>query len=507
MDRRKLVLLILDGWGYSDIKEHNAVYLSNPLNFNKLMDENPNVLMAASGEAVGLPEGQMGNSEVGHTNIGAGRVVYQDLLKINKAVESGEISENKTINRFFENTANTSGRLHFFGLLSDGGVHSHINHLKSLINSAKLANVKEVYIHTFMDGRDTPPSSGASYMENLESHLKEINYGSVATVSGRYYAMDRDNRWDRVGKAFDVIRNGKGDVAESGCLAVTNAYKNDVTDEFVPPTVVNKDGMVKDNDSIFFFNFRADRAREITRTFIDKDFSEFDRGSIPDVNYMSMTEYDNSFGFDVAFPSDSLSDIFGEVISEKGMKQLRIAETEKYAHVTFFFNGGREEAFENEERCLVESPRDVATYDEKPEMSVVEVTDKFCNIFERGDTDVVIMNFANSDMIGHTGVEKAAIEACSVVDKCLARVVESVNKMDAVLLVTADHGNSEEMWDATNKQPQTAHTTNPVPFIVHNYNCSLVDKGAKLADIAPTMLDILGIAIPKKMTGVSLIAK
>jgi 2,3-bisphosphoglycerate-independent phosphoglycerate mutase len=508
MQNKKLVLLILDGWGCSENKDHNAVYKANAKNFNKLFKENPSLLMNASGEYVGLPDGQMGNSEVGHTNIGAGRIVYQDLLRINMAIDNGDINNNKNITDFFKKTADSSGRLHFFGLLSDGGVHSHIKHLKGLIKFAKNSGIKEVYVHAFMDGRDTPPKSGISFIKDLEKFLEEENFGHIATVSGRFYPMDRDTRWDRVEKAFNAIRFGKGLTAPSAHEAVLNAYENDLTDEFIEPTLINKNGIVKDGDSVFFFNFRADRAREITKAFTFEDFDKFDRGNKPKINYMTLTEYDESFDVPVAFAPEELKDIFGEVISKKGLKQLRIAETEKYAHVTFFFNGGREQVFDGEIRCLVDSPREVATYDEKPEMSVFEVTKKFKEYFESDKIDVVIMNFANPDMVGHTGNEDAAIKACKAVDNALGQVIESINKMNAVLIVTADHGNSEEMWDSKNNQPQTAHTTNKVPFIVYNYDCHLkTDVDAKLADIAPTMLEILDMDIPEKMTGISLIAK
>ncbi|KAA0258507.1 2,3-bisphosphoglycerate-independent phosphoglycerate mutase [Deferribacter autotrophicus] len=507
MERKKLILLILDGWGYREEKKNNAVLLSNPKNFLYLWNNYPHTLLNASEEWVGLPKGQMGNSEVGHTNIGAGRVVYQDIVRINKALETGSIKDNKNILKFFELVKKDSGRVHFFGLVSDGGVHSHIDQLKGLIRLAKENGIKEVFVHAFMDGRDTPPKSGIDYIKELDSFLKGLNFGKIATISGRYYAMDRDKRWDRVKKAFDAIRHGEGIEINDPIEAVKDAYDRGETDEFIIPTVVDKKGIVKDGDGVFFFNFRADRARELTMSFINKDFEYFDRKGIPSVHFITMTKYNKDFDVLAAFPPENLKNIFGEVISKEGLRQLRIAETEKYAHVTFFFNGGRELVFENEERILVPSPKDVPTYDLKPEMSVFEVVDRFEEVFTKGDIDVVIMNFANPDMVGHTGVEEAAIKACKAVDEALGKVVSIADKMDAVLIVTADHGNSEQMWDYENNQPHTAHTLNPVPFIVYNYDCKLKDVRGELADIAPTMLEILNIEKPEEMTGESLIVK
>ncbi len=507
MNNQRLILLILDGWGYREEASHNAIALSNPVNFKKLMDTCPNTLLNASGEYVGLPDGQMGNSEVGHTNIGAGRVVYQDFLKINKAIKNGLLLKNKEFIDFIEKVKSANNRLHFFGLLSDGGVHSHIDHLKGLIKISRSLGVKEIYIHAFLDGRDTPPTSGKNYLMELEEFIEPIENVYIATISGRFYAMDRDNRWDRVERAYKTIRLGHGVRFKSSEDAINFSYKNNITDEFVEPCVLKTNGMVRDGDGIFFFNFRADRAREISRAFTQDNFKEFDRGLKPDVFFMSMTEYDSSFNFPCAFPPESLKNIFGEVISNKGLKQLRIAETEKYAHVTFFFNGGREKVFENEKRILVDSPREVATYDLKPEMSIYEVTDKFEKEFSKGEIDVVIMNFANPDMVGHTGIEDAAIKACKHVDNCLGKVKEIAERENAVLVVTADHGNCEQMVDE-NGEPHTAHTLNKVPFIIYNYDCKLrINSDAKLADIAPTMLDILEIEKPVEMTGESLIIK
>ncbi|BAI81348.1 phosphoglycerate mutase [Deferribacter desulfuricans SSM1] len=504
---KKLILLIFDGWGYREDKDNNAVILSNPENFLKLWNNCPHTLLNASEEWVGLPKGQMGNSEVGHTNIGAGRIVYQDIVRINKAIENNELDDNRNILDFIDNVKSKNNRVHLFGLVSDGGVHSHIEQLKGLIRFFKNKGVNEIYIHAFMDGRDTPPKSGINYIIDLNKFLNENDYGVIATISGRYFAMDRDKRWDRVEKAFNAIRKGEGLFFDDPEKAVIEAYYRGETDEFITPTVVDKNGIVKDGDGIFFFNFRADRARELTRAFIDEEFEYFDRGSKPDVEFITMTEYQKDFNVPVAFPPENLKNIFGEVISKKGLRQLRIAETEKYAHVTFFFNGGRELVFEGEERILVPSPKEVATYDQKPEMSVFEVVDRFEEKVTNENIDVVIMNFANPDMVGHTGVLDAAIKACKAVDEALGRVVKIADELGAVLLVTADHGNSEQMWDYENNQPHTAHTLNPVPFIIYNYDCKLKDGMGKLADIAPTMLEILNIDKPNEMTGESLIAK
>lgn len=506
MKKKKLILLILDGWGYSENTEHNAIALSNPKNFQKLWDTCPKTLISASEESVGLPSGQMGNSEVGHTNLGAGRIVYQDFLKINLAVEKGEIADNKNITDFYSSIVKDGTRLHFFGLLSDGGVHSHIDHLKGLAKLAKDKGVKDIYIHAFMDGRDTPPKSGADYMKELVSYLEANECGKVASVTGRYYAMDRDKRWDRVEMAYKALRNADGIESSSALSAVTEAYVRGETDEFIRPTIVRGiNGKVEDGDGVFFFNFRADRARELTDVFMAENFDGFDRGEKPKVKYLTMTEYEKAMNIPAAFPPTDLSGIFGEVVSKAGLKQLRIAETEKYAHVTYFFNGGLETVFEGEERALIPSPKEVATYDMKPSMSIDSVADKFKEIFLGGNINVAIMNFANPDMVGHTGIEAAAIAACKAVDAALGKVIEIADKEDAVLLVTADHGNCEQMWDEENHQPHTAHTLNKVPFIVYNYQCKLNQAGGKLADVAPTMLEILGLPQPAEMTGSSLL--
>jgi 2,3-bisphosphoglycerate-independent phosphoglycerate mutase len=503
---QKLILLILDGWGLRDETENNAIALSGAENFNKLMNECPNTKLIASEEEVGLPKGQMGNSEVGHTNIGAGRIVYQDFLKISKSIESGEIKSNKVINDFLSGLKDKNGAVHFFGLLSDGGVHSHIKHLKGLVSMAKEAGIRNAYVHAFMDGRDTPPKSGKGYMQELVDYFDEIGFGQVATVAGRFYPMDRDQRWERTEAGYNAVRKGEGLKSSSAVNAVAEAYERGETDEFIKPTVIEGvDGNVKDGDGVFFFNFRADRARQLTRAFTMENFDGFDRGELPDVKFLTMTLYDSQFTAPVAFAPEGLNNIFGEVVSRKGLKQLRIAETEKYAHVTYFFNGGKETVFDGEMRALIESPKEVSTYDEKPEMSVYKVTERFKEEFDK--VDVVIMNFANPDMVGHTGIQEAAIKACAAVDECLGEVIKFAKEKNAVLAVTADHGNAELMWDEANNQPQTAHTLNPVPFIIFNKECKLTPETGKLADIAPTMLELLGIDQPEEMTGQSLIRK
>lgn len=505
MDKQKVILLILDGWGYRTDTDHNAVSSADPVNFKSLMQDNKWTLIDASEERVGLPAGQMGNSEVGHTNIGAGRIVYQDLLRISNDIKSGEAKNNSVIKKLMEDTKNGSGRLHLLGLISDGGVHSHIEHFKGICMIAKEYGIKEVYIHAFTDGRDTPPNSGLGYITDLDNFLKENNAGQISDITGRFYAMDRDKRWDRVEKAWNLLRNGIGESEAANPVEAMKAGTE--TDEFIKPVkITGVDGTLKDGDNVFMMNFRADRVREIVSIMIQDNFDGFDRGAKPKLNVVTMTEYEKSFGLPIAYPPEDLVNILGEVISSSGLKQLRIAETEKYAHVTYFFNGGREEPFKNEERALIASPRDVATYDLKPQMSVYEVESKFEELFRKGDIDVVIMNFANPDMVGHTGVEEAATNACRAVDECLGKVMQTARDMNAVLFVTADHGNSEQMWDYENNQPHTAHTLNPVVFAVYNYKGNLNGTHGKLADIAPTILKVLNIAQPKEMTGESLLA-
>ena len=477
------------------------------------MSECPFVKGAASGLAVGLPDGQMGNSEVGHMNIGAGRIIYQDLTRITKAIEDGEFFENKVLLTAIENCKKNNSDLHLWGLLSDGGVHSHIEHLYGLLELCKKEGLENVYVHAFLDGRDTPPASGKDYIEQLEAKMAEIGVGKIASLSGRYYAMDRDNNWDRVQKAYDSLTKGEGVKAVSAVKAMEDSYANDVTDEFVLPTVItNEDGtpvsVVKDNDSVIFFNFRPDRAREMTRAFCDDKFTGFDRPFLK-LTFVCFKDYDESIPNKlIAFEKESIANTFGEYLAKCGKKQLRLAETEKYAHVTFFFNGGVEEPNVDEARLLVNSPKDVATYDLKPEMSAPEVGMDLVEAIKSDKYDVIIINFANPDMVGHTGVIPAAVKAVERVDSLVGDAVQAVKDVDGVLFICADHGNAEKMIDYETGKPHTAHTTNPVPFILVNADPSYkLREGGCLADIAPTLLEIMGLEQPKEMTGKSLIVK
>ena len=451
----------------------------------------------------------MGNSEVGHLNIGAGRIVYQELTRITKSIADGDFFTNESLVKAMENAKKTDGALHLMGLLSDGGVHSHIDHLKGLLEFAKKAGVQNVYVHAFMDGRDVPPSSGKEFIEKTEAMMAEVGVGKIATVSGRYYAMDRDNRWERVELAYNAMVLGQGETANSATEAIEKSYHDDKTDEFVLPTVIEKDGnpvaKIKNGDSVIFFNFRPDRAREITRAINDKVFDGFKREAL-DLTFVTMTQYDKTLeGVEVAFKPQTLTNTLGEYVSDKGLNQLRIAETEKYAHVTFFFNGGVEKENENEERALIPSPK-VATYDLKPEMSAYEVTEELIKRLDSDKYDMVILNFANPDMVGHTGVVDAAIKAIEAVDECLGKVVDKVLEKDGTVFITADHGNAETMIDFSTGNPFTAHTTQPVPFLwVSNNTDGKTIKDGKLADIAPTMLNVLGLEAPAEMTGENLI--
>ena len=506
--KKPVILMILDGFGVGleAEKRGDAIKAAKKPNIDKLFAENPVTKIGASGLDVGLPDGQMGNSEVGHTNIGAGRIVYQELTRITKSIEDGEFFENEALLKAVDNAAQEGKALHIMGLLSNGGVHSHNTHMYAIVELAKKKGVKNVYVHAFLDGRDVPPTSGKDFVEECANKLKEIGIGKIATVMGRYYAMDRDNRWDRVEKAYSAMVYGEGNKACCPVKAVEESYANDVTDEFVVPTVCEENATVKPGDSIVFFNFRPDRAREITRTFVDPEFKGFERknGFFP-LTYVCMTQYDASMpNVEVAFKPQSLKNTIGEYISNKGMTQLRIAETEKYAHVTFFFNGGVEQPYEGEDRILVKSPA-VATYDLQPEMSAYEVTDKLVAAIKTGKYDMIILNYANCDMVGHTGVFEAAVKAVEAVDECVGKVVTAIREMDGVALITADHGNADKMID-TDGSPFTAHTTNLVPFCVVGYPCEL-REGGRLADIAPTMLKIMGLPQPKEMTGKSLIVK
>ena len=512
MSKKPYVILIMDGYGLNDNPKGNAVAMAKKPNLDKLFSEYPCVKGYASGLSVGLPDGQMGNSEVGHMNMGAGRVVYQELTRISKEIEDGDFFQNSELKAAFTNAKENNSAVHLYGLLSDGGVHSHNTHLYGLLSMAKREGVEKVYVHGFMDGRDTAPKSGLDFVKELEEKMKEIGVGEIASLSGRYYAMDRDNRWDRVEKAYRVLTEGKGNVADSAVLAMENSYKADVTDEFVVPVSIQKDGKpvatIQDKDSVIFFNFRPDRARELTRCFCMDEFDGFDRGQRKNIFYVCFVDYDVTIpNKEVAFKKVQLTNTFGEFLAAHNMTQARIAETEKYAHVTFFFNGGIEEPNKGEERILVKSPK-VATYDLQPEMSAPEVCEKLCTAIRSGKYDVIVTNFANPDMVGHTGIESAAIKAVETVDGCVGKAVEAVKEMGGVVFICADHGNCEQLIDYETGAPFTAHTTNPVPFCLINADTSytLAENG-RLCDIVPTMIELMGMQQPKEMTGHSLLIK
>ncbi|MCR5792194.1 MAG: 2,3-bisphosphoglycerate-independent phosphoglycerate mutase [Lachnospiraceae bacterium] len=513
MSKKPTVLMILDGYGLNDKTEGNAVALGNTPVMDRLMKEYPFVKGNASGMAVGLPDGQMGNSEVGHLNMGAGRVVYQELTRITKEIEDGDFFKNEALLAAVENCKKNDSALHLFGLLSDGGVHSHNTHMYGLLKLAKDNGLEKVYLHAFLDGRDTPPASGKDFVEEAIAKMNEIGVGKVATVMGRYYVMDRDNRWDRVEKAYKAMVEAEGVTANSAVEAVAQSYEKGENDEFVLPTVVMENGApvatIKDNDSIIFYNFRPDRAREITRTFCCDDFDGFERkGGRVKTTYVTFSEYDATIPNKlVAFHKVEITNTFGEYLASLGKTQLRTAETEKYAHVTFFFNGGVEEPYSNEDRRLVNSPK-VATYDLQPEMSAYEVCDGLCDAIRSGKYDVIIINFANPDMVGHTGIQEAAIKAVEAVDECVGKAVEAIKDVDGQMFICADHGNAEQLVDYETGEPFTAHTTNPVPFILVNYDENYtLREGGKLADIAPTLLEMMGIDKPAEMTGESLLVR
>ena len=506
------VLLILDGFGLDERTEHNAIALADTPVLDRLMEECPFVKGNASGSAVGLPDGVMGSSEVVHLNMGAGRVVLQDLARITEKIETGDFFENEALLKAVNDAKEKGTSLHIYGLVSDGGVHSHNTHLYALLELAKSQGLDRVYVHCFLDGRDTPPESGVSYVQALQDEMDRIGCGTIATVSGRYYAMDRDNNWDRVEKAYRAMTLGEGVTAASAVEAVTQSYEKGETDEFVQPTVVMQDGApaaaIGDGDSIIFFNFRPDRAREITRAFCCDEFDGFDRGPRKQVTYVCFTDYDETIpNKEIAFDRETIPNTFGEWLAANGMKQARIAESEKYAHVTFFFNGGVEAPYEGEDRFLIPSPK-VATYDLQPEMSAPEVCDTLIEKIRSGEYDVIITNFANSDMVGHTGVEEAAVEAVTCIDQCIGRVVEAIEEVNGQLLICADHGNAEIMADYETGEPLTSHTTNPVPFILVNYDPAYtLREGGCLADIAPTLIEMMGMEKPAEMTGESLLIR
>ena len=515
MSKSPIALIILDGYGINETVQGNAIKAATTPNLDSYFADYPNTILYASGMSVGLPEGQMGNSEVGHTNIGAGRVVYQELTRITKSIKDGDFFENAALIKAVENCKKNDSAIHFMGLLSDGGVHSHIEHLFGLIDFAKTAGLKKVYVHAIMDGRDVSPTSGAGFLAKLQEKLDETGVGEIATVIGRYYAMDRDTNWDRVEKAYDAIVRSTGVMCEDVQAMMKKSYETldengaAITDEFIRPAVVTKNGApvgkISANDSVVCFNFRPDRAREITRTLVDPEFKGFNRELLP-LYYVCMTQYDASMpNVEVAFKPESLTNTFGEYISKKGLKQLRIAETEKYAHVTFFFNGGVENVYEGEDRKLIASPK-VATYDMQPEMSAYKVADACVELINEDKYDCIILNFANCDMVGHTGVFDAAKAAVEAVDKCLGKVVDALMAKDGKILITADHGNADCMVDPETNDVFTAHTTNPVPLIVMGAGDVELKKG-KLADLTPTMLDLMGLDKPAEMTGESLLIK
>lgn len=502
----------MDGFGHNPEKYGNAIEAASTPNLDRLCKEYPMTYIGASGMDVGLPDGQMGNSEVGHTNIGAGRVVYQELTRITKSIQDGDFFENEALKGAMENALKNNTALHLVGLLSDGGVHSHNTHLWALVEMAKKMGLEKVYVHCLLDGRDVPPESGIDFVAECRDKLNEIGVGKIATIMGRFYAMDRDNLWDRVEKAYAAMVYGEGIHADDAVEALKASYEaidedgKHITDEFVIPTICTENATIGENDSVVFFNFRPDRAREITRTFVDPDFDGFERkkGFFP-LYYVCMTQYDATMpNVHVAFKPQSLKNTLGEYLSAMGKTQLRIAETQKYAHVTFFFNGGEEKVYEGEDRILVPSPK-ISTFDLKPEMSAYEVTEKVVENVESGKYDVVILNFANCDMVGHTGIFDAAVKAVEAVDECVGKVFEAVEKVDGTMIITADHGNADKMYEPDGS-PFTAHTTYPVPFIVCRYPCKL-REGGKLCDIAPTMLKILGLKQPEEMTGESIIAE
>ncbi|HPS89270.1 MAG TPA: 2,3-bisphosphoglycerate-independent phosphoglycerate mutase [Methanosarcina vacuolata] len=510
--KKPLMLIILDGWGYREAKEGNAILAARTPKLDHLIEEYPWCFLEASGEAVGLPEGQMGNSEVGHLNIGAGRIVYQDLTRINLSIRKGDFFKNPAFLSAISNAKANDSSLHLMGLVSYGGVHSYMTHIHSLIKLAQQEGLKKVYIHVFLDGRDVPPKAALKDITELDAFCKENGNAKIATISGRYYAMDRDKRWDRTKLAYDALTIG---VAPYKTLdaetAVSEAYERGETDEFIKPTVITDsegkpEAVIKDNDSVIFFNFRPDRARQLTWAFVNKDFENFPREKHPKVYYVCMAQYDETLDLPIAFPPEELENVLGEVLSKQGLTQLRIAETEKYAHVTFFLNGGQEKCYEGEDRCLIPSPK-IATYDLQPEMSAYEVTEEVIGRIRSGKYDVIVLNFANMDMVGHTGIFEAAVKAVETVDSCVGRIAVALKEAGGVAIITADHGNAEQMENSTTGEPHTAHTSNPVKCIYFGNDEVKALKNGKLCDLAPTLLELLKIQKPEEMTGESLIIK
>ena len=508
-----ILLTILDGWGVGPLTASNAIYVADTPNMDRWQKNFPYTTLLAHNGAVGLPEGQMGNSEVGHLNIGAGRIVYQDFTRINRAIETGDFSRNEVLQQTFRRAYEKKSTLHLMGLVSDGGVHSHMNHLLALLKMAAEQGLTKVYIHAFMDGRDTPPTSGLGYINQLQHELVWIGTGRLATISGRFFAMDRDKRWERIKIAWQAIVDGQGILGRDPVQAVKDAYHRGETDEFIRPTVLLDESgspvaKVKDNDVVLMFNFRADRVRELTQVFTDKTWDAFAVSGRPALDaYVTFTQYDKQFSLPVVFPPASLDHILAEEISSSGLKQLRIAETEKYAHVTYFFNGGREEPFPLEDRILIPSPKEVATYDQKPEMSAYLVTEELLRCMDSEEYSLIVLNFANGDMVGHSGILAAAVKACEAVDECLGKIVEKFTAKGGIVIITADHGNAETMREPASERPFTAHSSNPVPFILisqQHRNCTLRQDGS-LPDIAPTILSLQNLPVPKEMTGRCLI--
>ena len=507
--KKPTALIIMDGWGQSSSTVGNAVELAQTPVYDNLLKKYPHTLIAASGLDVGLPEGQMGNSEVGHLNIGAGRVIYQELTRITKSIKDGDFFENPELIGAMKHAKEHGTKLHTWGLLSDGGVHSHIEHLKALIKMAKDQGLDNIYVHGFMDGRDTSPTSGMSYVKELEAYMSEIGFGEIATISGRYYSMDRDKRWERIEKSYNMLVNGVGETSDSAVAVFEKSYEQGVTDEFILPTVIIKEGKpvatVSENDAIIFFNFRPDRAREITRAIVDVDFDGFERTYFP-TKYVGFTQYDKTIeNIEIAYKQQSINNTLGEYLSKLGKTQLRIAETEKYAHVTFFFNGGVEAPNAGEDRALINSPK-VATYDLKPEMSAYEMTDKLLSELDRDYYDLIVINYANPDMVGHTGIIPAAVKAVETVDECVGKIVAKLEDKGGAFIITADHGNAEQML--TDKgEPMTAHSINKVPCIVGGVGNVTLSTEGKLSDLTPTLLDLMLLDVPSEMTGTSIIVK